>query len=191
MTAKEFFDELNLKIKGDNEIKGLYYGKCIADFTYEIMALIRKIFEDKKIKFSNEYYRIDGFAWERVPVNMPVPDEKFHVQSWKPVAAIEHENNSHSWLDEVVKLLYVRCPLKVVICYHSVKKKKEDYADFAAKVIENLGVFPEENEEFLLMIGNTGCKNKPEKYFGYEPFLWNSTDKKFVRQDWKVYTPSL
>lgn len=142
-----------------------------------------------KVEINFEYYRVDIFAWEKVEnKNTSKPSKKFKEQFWKPVAAVEHENDYNSWMDEVVKLSYLKVPLKVVICYLPAKERSLDYEylDYVSDVLSSLGYEQSKEEEFLLIIGNALAK-KPLEHFGYKPYLYNSKTRKFeLKTDWDL-----
>ena len=100
---------------------------------------------------------------------------------WNLGIAVEHENNSKDWLDEVIKLLHVRAPLKVVIGYNNQEQrfKRNEQSDvnklsFAAKVMKDACEamqydISNSKEEFLVIIGNSKLDHEDDHidYRGY------------------------
>lgn len=58
---------------------------------------------------------------------------KLSAHLWDLELAVEHENSKQDWTDEVIKLIHVKCPLKVVISYNycdereTTERKKLDF----------------------------------------------------------------
>lgn len=81
-------------------------------------------------------------------------------------------------MDEVIKLLHVRCPLKVVISYNYCDCREEmeiNKLGFIAKYMKKwLENYPNHKEEYLIIIGNSAPKNRNSidyeifDYRGYE-----------------------
>lgn len=193
MKAKEFYQSLIAQIYSSSGDRGKSYAeKNYEDstrYTQYIKEIICEILSNakslNKVEINFEYYRVDVFAWEQVnnPFLPPKPSKTFKEQFWKPVAAVEHENDYNSWMDEVIKLSYLKVPLKVVICYLPVNERSSDYkyTNYVSEALSLLGYKESQEEEFLLIIGNAGTKNTSE-YFGYKPYLYNSKTMKFELQ---------
>ena len=144
-----------------------------------------KILEESGLRFSNEYYRIDVTGWEHVTdekLKKEFLKAKLNYHSWKLKVAFEHENNYDDWTDEVTKLLYVSCPLKVVVGYNEAGKREDDVCgdkhklELVARTIKNLNVYV--NGELLIILGNCGegykKEKEAEKYFGYRAYLYDN-----------------
>lgn len=56
------------------------------------------------------------------------------------------------------------------------------YTNYVSEALSLLEYKESEDEEFLLIIGNSGTKNI-SKYFGYKPYLYNSKTMKFESKD--------
>ena len=75
------------------------------------------IFEEKVenagLTAQHEYFRIDTVGWNG---RYKCLDEKESKQiglnrhHWDLKIAVEHENNKADWLDELIKLIHIRCP---------------------------------------------------------------------------------
>lgn len=190
MKAKEFYDSFVQQIYSESSARGRACVEKIytnsTRYTQYIKKIVRKILSNPtasgKVEVNCEYYRVDFFAWEKMDDNVlsRQPPKSFKKQFWKPVAAVEHENDCDSWMDEVIKLSYLKVPLKVVICYVPAAQRPSDheYLDYVSEVLSALGYEQVEDEEFLLIIGSSRTKD-PRKYFGYEPYIYNSETRQF------------
>ena len=122
----EFMDCIRQGVenKGDwVESKERYYN----NFTYYINKKLmpQKCFPKFASGFSNEYYRFDVSSWEQLKPSIEdiCKKVKMNPHLWDLRIAFEHENNRKDWFDEVIKLLYIDCPLKVVVGYNNYKKR--------------------------------------------------------------------
>ena len=100
-----------------------------------------------------EYYNIDLTEWEQ---KKGKPKEKLFVENglegygfekyaWNFDIAVEHENDKNLWMDEVIKLAYIFCYLRVVIGYfpyiEEADKKiemQQKYLDAISETIKTL-----------------------------------------------------
>ncbi len=71
---------------------------------------------------------------------------------WELDAAVEYEYNGDCWLDEVCKLAYIRCPLRVVISYGL--ENAEDKIKLAKAILDKTDAFTDDDQEFV------GIENK-------------------------------
>lgn len=122
-------------------------------WTDETVKWIEQILCDvyKKIQISHEYYRIDTIGWTQRKNELNTGNSNLAPHLWDLVAAVEHENNPNEWLDEVCKLAYIRCPLRVVIGYGI-----ERFCDKIAVVKDILaktGALTDDEQEFLIILG--------------------------------------
>ncbi len=151
---------------------------------------------DNKIEITNEYYRFDVAGWKQLndpneELEKQFNEANFNYHAWKLEVAFEHENDSCDWSDEVIKLLYANCPLKIVVGYNDSLKRDDDIygdkykLDLLAKVISNLKV--DMMCEYLIIIGNgnkDGYINKVgEEYFGYRAYLYDNDKNAFDNLD--------
>ena len=67
-------------------------------------------------RLDREYYRIDNTLSITNTIKKDTETE-IKIHNWKLLAAVEHENNFKDWTDELVKLVAINAPLKVVIGY--------------------------------------------------------------------------
>ena len=98
-----------------------------------------------------------------------------------------HENNKKDWYDELIKLMHIRCPLKVIISYadHETRDNAEqgDTAklSIAADLIKKTIAYSNaesSHEEIMIILGNggKGCED-----IGYRGYLFDYTNSKFLR----------
>jgi len=153
-----------------------------------IDKVLRKIYGN--IKLTKEYYRIDNIAWEYLGEGYKgnYKDTEIHAHRWKLLAAIEHENKSDDWTDELVKLAYINCPLRVVISYGDYGKKGEyskaiEVANDMAADIHLENYVNTENQEFLLIFGPRledikNTTNPKDISSMFSAFQWNGHEFK-------------
>ena len=70
---------------------------------------------------------------------------------WDLQAAVEHENNPKAWLDEVCKLAYIRCPLRIVIGYGT--ENAENKLSIANEILKDTKAFTDSDQEFAIILG--------------------------------------
>ena len=133
--AKSFFENFQKLInekRKDEKFREIY--KINDEYTYEMNNLNNGIIcetihaIDRTMKLQNEYLRVDVPAWKSMFDEMSDSSEKARWKEkfkdcgmtphlWNLYFAVEHENDPGDWMDEVLKLAHLRCPLKVVIGY--------------------------------------------------------------------------
>ena len=136
------------------------------EFEVIIDKVLKSIYGESvglSVGLSREYYRIDNIAWKYTESKSGSGigyqqnyKHDINAHRWKLLAAVEHENNSKDWTDELVKLAYVNCPLRVVISYGDCTdnyKKAREVANEIAIDIELDKFVNTENQEFLLIFG--------------------------------------
>lgn len=188
MTAQEFwkqFSTILLKSK-DDAIKVWASSK---EYTIFILGKIADFLKKQKFETSKEYYRIDLTGWTQLKGDKYklFADKAFENYLWDLEVAIEHENNDKSWMDEVVKLLHINCPLRVVIGYLPLKEndKQQQYLDeittqiITTKAVNDLASL--ENGDFMIIIGDSKCDSDKNKYCNYQAYVFNKNHKKFER----------
>lgn len=117
-----------------------------------------------EIEFSHEYYRIDTIGWIQRKTELDTGNTNLVPYLWDLVAAVEHENDSKEWLDEVCKLAYIRCPLRVVIGYGI--EQLDDKIDVVKEILAKTNAFTDDEQEFLIILG----KHKNEFVQGSDNF---------------------
>ena len=181
--SKEFFNNFNALFEEGSKtreiaIQTYQYNKPFTDF---IISQINCIIEKQGLKSQNEYFRIDSMGYKSRWQEL---DEKkgFNPHLWDLEIAVEHENDSKDWLDEVIKLAHVCCPLRVVIGYVPCEKREKDmellnYASHALKQLNCIDNIL--NGEFLIILGNCDTKKKVEKYFNYKAYVLDTKEFQF------------
>lgn len=175
--SKWFYNEFNMLFKEES----IYQKKAIqcyahnTEFTNFIIERINAIITSKNYLSQNEYFRIDAMGystkWKKL--------EKvsgFNPHLWDLQIAVEHENNPKDWLDEVIKLAHICCPLRVVIGYAPMKDRNatdERLLKYSAKALQLLQCRDNlKSGEFMVILGNSGTK-KTDDYFNYRAYVLN------------------
>ena len=211
MNAKDFFNRFIENIKVDMiyrddkfpELKGKTYLQIYKNNTDFTKLVNRKIIEEiliseyGKDSISHEYFRIDSVAWESHYKDMK-NELGLNPHLWDLKIAVEHENSLKDWTDEVIKLIHIKCPLKVIIGYNHCNRRdisddtdkidgKSDIAklDFIAKWMKKVEAFAVgDDEEYLIILGNAqadGTNKKEYVDFDYRGYLYNRETNKFER----------
>ena len=125
MDAKDFFGTFLKEIEQNRNYEGrdlfdIY--KHNAEYTSVIIKIINEIIKETGCTPQNEYFRIDAVGWTSHSQDMKKEAEEAGIDLkphlWDLKIAIEHENDKRAWSDEVMKLIHVKCPLKIVIAYN-------------------------------------------------------------------------
>lgn len=182
--AITFFNEFKKRVT-EKDFLDKY--KNNSQFTEVVIKVINAIIEDMGYQSQNEYFRIDATGWksryETIEKEAKEIGMKPHL--WDLKIAVEHENNVRDWTDELIKLIHIRCPLKVIIGYNycdrrdTLEYKKLEYA---AKWMREINVFDSNsNEDYLIILGNCCGKDKGSSYdkFDYKGYLYNYENQKF------------
>lgn len=162
-----------------------------ADFTPRVIREINGIIKDGTgWEAQNEYFRIDAVGWEThyEKIKPTANAVGLNAHLWDLKIAVEHENNKHDWTDELIKLMQIRCPLKVVIGYNYYDKRGENEKEklrVAAKSMQATSAYQSvarDREELLLILGN-GCSSETGKSdytaFDYKGYLFDYKEKCF------------
>lgn len=100
---------------------------------------------------------------------------------------MEHENSKHDWTDEVIKLIHVKCPLKVAISYNYCDERDTsewEKLNFIANGMQEVKAFAKgSDEEYLLIFGNCFAPKTKTDYntFDYRGYLYNRQTRRFDR----------
>lgn len=213
MDAKEFFQKFLLSTKEntllkdgisigiDNpELEGRSYFYIYRNHEKEYTKLVNKRIihniisssvdeEGNPLVAQHEYFRIDTIGY-KPKFDAISKAERDAVGLWRHLwdlrIAVEHENSKKDWMDEVVKLVHIRCPLKVVIAYNYCDMRDDGdklKLAFIAKWIPELAAFDKNaKEELLVILGNGAPKSKSNPLytsFDYRGYLYNSTSQAF------------
>lgn len=152
--------------------------------------IIHKIVADAGLEPQHEYFRIDVIGWEGRYKEITEEDAKavmLNRHFWDLKIAIEHENSKWDWMDEVVKLVHIRCPLKVIIAYNYCDMRGQEELDklnFISTWMQKVEAFDSvRKEEYLIIIGNGAAKNdKSVQYdkFDYRGYLFDYSSGCFL-----------
>ena len=174
MRAEEFWIEFKkLFREGSNALKVAQKNWCNPrEFTNEFVNVyLPGIMKEKEsITTEFEYYRIDIIAYDNkrkdeakeIAKSLGLSKEDFSPYLWDLEIALEHENNKREWLDEVIKLSHINCPLRVVIGYAE-EKNEEKCRELASKVLQKkIGDNTPNDQEFMLILGKSGIRSSSE-----------------------------
>lgn len=76
----------------------------------------------------NEYYRVDVIGYKTINkdgLNNGGKELQLKPYGWELGMAIEHENDLGKWIDEVIKLTNIACPLRIIIGYNTFVRGKD------------------------------------------------------------------
>ena len=195
MDALSFYRNFKMKTDRNRVINGrtlfeIY--KKDAEYTPVITEIINGIISDAGYTSQNEYFRIDAIGWtshyEEMKEDAEVKGLRMNAHLWDLRIAVEHENSKSDWSDEVMKLVHIKCPLKVIIGY-SYSDERGDVErmklDFVARWMQEIEAFDKgKDEEYLIILGN-GCNHKTgvSDYddFGYVGYLFDWETRKFIK----------
>lgn len=171
MNAKEFYEKFIAAMREENiatneQIKkhldqvGWTYKKIYRECESAFTELANKGIVDRIIESEDglipqhEYLRIDSIGYKHRYTEISEEEARevgLNRHFWELAIAVEHENSKHDWMDEVIKLLHVRCPLKVVISYNYCDCREEmeiNKLGFIAKYMKKwLENYPNDKDE--------------------------------------------
>ena len=153
-------------------------------WTDRITHLTRKLIEKYGFESQTEYFRIDITGWKSrwEDIKEAAHEVGLNPHLWDLKIAVEHENNSSDWSDELIKLAHIRCPLKVIIGYtpcdlREAGGKEDERLAFAASVLQKVEAFnPASNEEILVILGNSSPKSSSSPMYteyGYRGYIFD------------------
>lgn len=151
--------------------------------------IVHKIIEDAGMTAQHEYFRIDTVGWITRYQEMENEAHKLDLSAhlWDLKIAVEHENSKHDWTDEVIKLIHVKCPLKVAISYNYCDERDTsewEKLNFIANWMQEVKAFAKgSDEEYLLIFGNCFAPKTKTDYntFDYRGYLYNRQTRRFDR----------
>lgn len=167
MTALEFYRSFQAAMGEQRVYKGKTYYELYRDSSFsEFTELINReimpsILRSEGLTVQHEYFRVDVIGWAgRYDELDEQTADSHHLNRhlWDLKIAVEHENDKNDWLDEVIKLIHLRCPLKVVIGYNYCDQRGEaelEKLSYVAECMRRAAAFdPAGQEEFLIILGN-------------------------------------
>ncbi len=180
MTAQEFYRTFQVSLS-DDWFKTNY--KNSSRWTGIIDYIINGIIVNDDLTFEKEYYRIDYIGWKENKEIIRNQAERVEMLPclWNLRIAVEHENNQKDWTYELVKLVHISCPLKVVIGYTPCDERgpgglEEQRLEYAATLMSKVEAFKNTSgDEYLVILGNASPKNKSNPMyddFGYCGYIY-------------------
>ena len=195
MTATEFWTEFRRLFADDSNAltAARNFWKNRDNFTKFIMPHIATILSSYGYADKNqyEYYKIDVIGWKDCKsalAKLQTPDTyKLKKHFWHLGVAIEHENDQSDWTDELVKLLYINCPLRIVIGYYPETLSSEDLVktiDYASDIVSlanETNAFIQPEQEFMLILGKNHDNETDLCANSYSAFTYNVNKKSFEK----------
>jgi len=158
-----------------------------ADYTKVVMKIINQII-DREYTHQNEYFRIDAVGWTSNYQDIQEEAKELHLSAhlWNLKIAVEHENSKSDWTDEVIKLVHIKCPVKVIISYNYSDERDEPEQkrlSAAARWMQKIDAFQKgTDEEYMIILGN-GCNHKTDisdySRFDYRAYLYSRSSGSF------------
>ena len=155
--AERFYDELQSEFKAKMEVSESKYTNS-TNWTTEVKPIIDRILKNMvndthvdEIEVNREYYRIDHIGWKQHKNELSTRETGLTPYLWELLFAVEHENDSSDWLDEVCKLAFIRCPLRVVIGYDTSNAATK--FEVAKDILAQNQAFTDGDQEFLIILG--------------------------------------
>lgn len=155
-------------------------------------TVIHNILKQDNLSVQHEYLRVDTVGWQGRYEEIEKEEAKkvgINRHLWDLKIAVEHENSKKDWMDELIKLIHIKCPLKVVISYNYCdqrEKQELEKIQFVTKWIKEVEAFNSEgDEEYLLILGNGEAKEKKSKKvyekFDYRGYLYDFKIGEFIK----------
>ncbi len=187
--SKWFFDEFSKIFEANSEFlqQANQSYQHNTEFTNFIIERINQIIKSRGWVAQNEYFRIDCMGYKSRYKELE-KTSGLTPHLWDMEIAVEHENDDKDWLDEVIKLAHVCCPLRVVIGYVPEDKRSDDQnlLDYAANALKRLKCVDNVTRgEFMIILGNSNTKGKVENYFNYQAYILNAETFKFENYNLK------
>ena len=146
MNAQEFWGRFkNLFTEGSESLTDARkYWKNSREFTnHFVNKYIPQIVTEEKDTSEFEYFRIDIISYldrKDEAQKYGYNSKKLKPYLWDLKVAFEHENNKTEWLDEIIKLAHILCPLRIVVCYFEKGEEREKALRFASAMLcEKIG----------------------------------------------------
>ena len=158
-------------------------------FTKQVTAVVNEIIKKMDCLVQNEYYRIDASGWtdKKQSIQVEANLVGLNAHLWDLQIAVEHENDVRDWTDELIKLVHIRCPLKVLIGYNYCDQRgalEQQRLACAAAWMQQVKAFDAHaQEEYLIILGNAAARdaNCDYKSFDYRGYLFDYSKNEFVR----------
>lgn len=186
--SKWFYDEFRSTFSSNHPLRQTAIDAYTKNTSYTsfITQRINEIIASKHYNYQNEYYRIDAIGytprWTELDENQMLCG---HL--WDLEIAVEHENDAKDWLDEVIKLAHICCPLRVVIGYVPVEQRThgdEERLMYASTAFQKLKCKNNiTSGEFLIILGNSNTNGNVSDYFNYKGYVLNTQTMTFENLD--------
>lgn len=197
MNAQEFYHKfINAVVEENKTDNGKTYFEVYhksSDFTKLVTSIINRIIGsgvDEKTGKSyisqNEYFKVDtiGYIDRKKEMQSAAQAESITMNTyfWDLKIAVEHENDAKDWFDEAIKLIYLKCPLKVIIGYSPCDEREEELKKlhFLSTFMKKISAFSEHKESYLIILGNSAGSHNYEK-FDYVGYVYNWSIGEFER----------
>ena len=92
-------------------------------------------------------------------------------------------------MDEVIKLSYINCPLRIVIGY-APRNMQEEYLSYVSKALQILNREYQsirESQEFMIILGDSGLDGKDVSIENYTPYVYDCDCNEQCFKEGKVY----
>lgn len=155
------------------------------NWTKYVQEKLKEILGNDKKEYYPEYFDIDH-TWWRVEKTDRFAGARLHT--WEMTIAIEHENASRDWTYEVEKLDSILCPLRIVIGYMPVgkRKKESDIVDKQRLRMPHLIRGEGCNGEFGVILLNNSLKEDEEDPFNMKCYLLTEQGtKELYKGEWR------
>ncbi len=192
MTAAEFFKKFQSLFDHPNILPRFKEAwKNRECFTKLVMPYIAKILSDRGYanEHQYEYYKIDVIGWKDRKNELPnmVKPNNYSLKEhfWHLGVAVEHENDQYDWTDELVKLLYINCPLRIVIGYYPENlspNELEQTLDYAANIVSlanKKGELVRADQEYLLILGKNHADCEELSKETYSAYVYDTEQGRF------------
>lgn len=190
MSAESFWNTFRKKI--NEQIKDVQEKwNNQSEFTELILKEISNgVLAEAKYEEKNqyEYLRIDLIGWNELNNDLGNIPKDFNRHFWAFDVAIEHENNPMDWMDEVIKLSYINCPLRIVVGYAPTTNRNAylEYVANALQILNSRYQCIRKGQQFMLILGDSGLQGKDVSVENYTPYLYDLDKKCFINKqnDW-------
>ena len=177
-TGNYFYNEFIKKV--NEQIVDIETYKKGAQFTPIVTNIIKDIIRNMGFTPSKEYFRIDVTGWLDRKDDIKGDDKGLNHHLWDLKIAVEHENKRDDWTDELIKLVHIRCPIKIIIGYNSYDNRNDmEKLEVAAEWMKMTEAFCHSKEEYVVIIGNDKGKDKNYTSFEYRGYSYNYEMGKF------------
>lgn len=192
ITAESFWKDFCKALEENgNAIQNIWNNKSV--FTEFIIKEIFNSILNKNYGYKDEhqyeYLKIDLVGWKDLDKSkLGAIPKYFEPYFWAFDVAIEHENDKGKWMDEVIKLSYINCPLRIVVGY-APRNMQAEYLSYVSNALQILNKTYDSiraGQYFMIILGDSGLDGKDVSVDSYTPYLYNIDQKCFnnKKADW-------